>query len=273
MDALPAGKPSQQLNASFSAYDYNPGKLNGARSFLMDDYHAGRTTKSYSGASLLPSQHVNKPPSESTWAMLHCQKSEPQFQATQGFAETKFHAGFMRRQQESILQDAARKRSEQYQQERAARAMEQRRERLGQLRSFAYNGYNIITGEDFDPSRNRALPKERRHVLDNAAARETTTGADTAGGRLRDSTSRFFCTPDLMPHREARQQLLESNGLVATQRTSTVIGVGPNPSQEILSVGAREALSDSLYGKQRRREVTEAQAKRAADVSMVAALK
>ena len=30
------------------------------------------------------------------------------------------------------------------------------------------------------------------------------------GGRLRDSTSRFFCTPEVLPHRPARQHLLET---------------------------------------------------------------
>lgn len=93
---------------------------------------------------------------------------------------------------------------------------------------------------------------ERRHTVDHREARASAMYADTPGGRLRDSTSRFFCTPDVLPHRPARQQLLETDGLTVTKRTSTVIGVGSNPSQEIFSIGAREVLADSIFGVQRR---------------------
>lgn len=99
-------------------------------------------------------------------------------------------------------------------------------------------------------------------------------GADAPGGRLRDSTSRFFCTAEQMPHRAARQHLLDTDGLTATKRTSTSIGVGPNPSHEIHSIGAREALSESLYGSTRRAAAERARtAERARDVAAVAALK
>ena len=56
-----------------------------------------------------------------------------------------------------------------------------------------------------------------------------------------------------------------------TKRTSTVIGVGTNPSQEIYSIGAREVLSDSIYGIKRRAAGMEAAAQ-SADVAAVRAL-
>ena len=130
--------------------------------------------------------------------------------------------------------------------------MVQRRQRLGQLESFAYNGYDVITGHDIDPRRNKAPHKERRHVVDHVEARSRMVGADTSGGRLRDSTSRFFCTPEQLPHRQGRKAHLDNDGLTVTTRTSTMIGLGPNPSQEIHSTGAREAMGDSLYGLKRR---------------------
>ena len=48
----------------------------------------------------------------------------------------------------------------------------------------------------------RSRRPEARHVRDHAQVRESGMFADSAGGRLRDSTSRFFCTPQQMPHRE-----------------------------------------------------------------------
>ena len=74
-----------------------------------------------------------------------------------------------------------------------------------------------------------------------------------------------------MPHRAARQATLEGDGLVTTQRTSTVIGVGINPSQEIKSIGARENFTESVYAIRRRNAAAE-RAKEA-DVAMVAGLR
>ena len=109
---------------------------------------------------------------------------------------------------------------------------------------------------------------------DAAEARATSMYADGAGGRLRDSTARFFCTPDQMPHRAARQHTIVTDGLTQTKRTSTVIGVGSNPSQEIFSIGAREVLSDSLYGQQRRSlaKAAASASETSADVALVKAL-
>ena len=120
--------------------------------------------------------------------------------------------------------------------------------------------YNLLTSEGMDPSMDRAHG-ERRHVVDHAAGRAGSLCADAPGGRLRDSTSRFFCPPETLPHRPSRQRLLETDGLTQTKRTSTVIGVGANPSQEIYSIGAREVLGDSIYGLARRRAAKEAAAK------------
>ena len=127
--------------------------------------------------------------------------------------------------------------------------------------------YNVLTSEGMDATMDRAHG-ERRHIVDHREARGAAMHADTPGGRLRDSTSRFFCTPDQLPHRPGRQRMLETDGLTSTKRTSTVIGVGANPSQEIYSIGAREVLADSVYGLQRRRAAKEA----AADAEAVRAL-
>ena len=130
--------------------------------------------------------------------------------------------------------------------------------------------YNVLTGEGMDPSMDRGHG-ERRHTVDHREARGAAMHADTPGGRLRDSTSRFFCTPEQLPHRPARQRLLETDGLTQTKRTSTVIGVGANPSQEIFSIGAREVLADSIYGIGRRKAAKDAAT--AADMASVRALK
>ena len=130
--------------------------------------------------------------------------------------------------------------------------------------------YNVLTSEGMDPSMDRAHG-ERRHIIDARESRASGMYADAPGGRLRDSTSRFFCTPDQLPHKPSRQRMLETDGLTVTKRTSTVIGVGANPSQEIYSIGAREVLADSIYGINRRRAAKEAAAT-AADVAQVRAL-
>ena len=76
--------------------------------------------------------------------------------------------------------------------------------------------------------------------------------ADGAGGRLRDSTSRFFCTQEQLPRNQARSDFIENDGLLHTKRTSTVIGIGANPAQEIYSIGARENFTESQYAITRR---------------------
>lgn len=134
----------------------------------------------------------------------------------------------------------------------AMQATALRRKQLEGWQSFSYNGFNIITGEDFDPGKNKAHHTERRHVVENVASRYSLVGGDTNAGRLRDSTSRFFSTSEQLPHRPARAENISNDGLRVTTRTSTMIGLGPNRPQEIRSVGVREALSDSLYGLKRR---------------------
>ena len=129
---------------------------------------------------------------------------------------------------------------------------------------------DVITSKGMDRSM-EFHENERRHIVDHGE-RNAGMYADAPGGRLRDSTSRFFCVPEQLPHRPQRQLTLETDGLTVTKRTSTVIGVGANPSQEIFSIGAREVLSDSIYGIKRRaagREAREA----AEDAAQVRALR
>lgn len=296
-DGMAAGKATKNVNASFSAFDYAPSKLDKSRTFMMDDYvNSGRVAR----------KHVEGARRDTTWDVLQYQTDVTPFQPAQGFSETKFHSGFMRRQASAMpyLQQRVRRpltaahrltgpppaahrpprwrcpppqprvdpwRARGAPPPRARPAVtprttaaplrprlqdEQRRRELEQdplpRRKVAPGPtYNVLTSAGMDPSMD-AAHGERRHVRDHRPTREAGMYADAPGGRLRDSTSRFFCTPDQLPHRPARQQLLETDGLTVTKRTSTVIGVGPNPSAEIRSVGAREALGDSLFGVQRR---------------------
>lgn len=83
-----AGKSTNLLNASFSAFDYAPSKLDHGRSFLMDDYlQTGRIARKR-----------EEPTRDRCWDVLHYQKDVAPFEPRQGFSETKFHSGFMRRQ-------------------------------------------------------------------------------------------------------------------------------------------------------------------------------
>ena len=73
----------------------------------------------------------------------------------------------------------------------------------GEIVIFVFSIY-IITGEDFDPSKDRGRRPEARHVLpgnelDHTERRDVGMHADAAGGRLRDWTARVFCTPQQMP--------------------------------------------------------------------------
>ena len=223
-----AGKATNRLNASFSAFDYAPAKLDHGRSFLMDDYlQSGRVARRRDEAER-----------DRCWDVLQYQKDVEPFKPRQGFSETKFHNGFMRRQGSQMPYLVERE--------------EQRnRDPAPQAPPPPRVSYNVLTSEGMNPSMDRGHG-ERRHVVDHRELRQASMHADTPGGRLRDSTSRFFCTADQLPHRPTRQHLLETDGLTQTKRTSTVIGVGTNPSQEIFSIGAREVLADSIYGITRR---------------------
>lgn len=255
----PAGKATTTLNSSFSALDYHTAKLESGRSFLMDDYlQSGRVTRR---ANVGEMQHLNH---DNARELLQYQTDTTLWQPKQGFSETKFHRGFMRRQGSSM----------QYLQERVHEGIPYLQEQKGEppvvksgRRAPAPDGpRDVITGMGVTKNLHHG---ERRHTEDHHE-RYQAMHADAPGGRLRDSTARFFCTPDQLPHRPARKELLASDGLFVTKRTSTVIGVGINPSQEIFSVGAREALNDSLYGLQRRAQFSKASG--AADAALVRAL-
>jgi len=251
---VPAGKPTQAVNTSFSAFDYLPSKIDrmdrrGGRGFLMDDYlYSGRVARRNDPEQ--PLQHLT---SDTCKELIQYQKDATPWQVKQGLTETTFHTGFTRRQASSIPSAVLRS-SEQVL-------------RPGRRMMAVPPHHDVITGEGIN--RNVAHG-ERRHVQDHYAERSAGMYADAPGGRLRDSTARFFCTPEQLPHRPERQHTLETDGLVETKRTSTVIGVGINPSQEIFSVGAREALNDSLYGLQRRAAAKTRET--AADAALVHAL-
>ena len=101
-----AGRATSQVNTAFSAFDYPPGKLDGARSFLMDDYlQSGRMARAHEVPRNNKSDHC--------WDVMYYQQNIKPFEPRQGFSETKFHAGFMRRQasQMPYLQQRVRRES------------------------------------------------------------------------------------------------------------------------------------------------------------------
>ena len=102
---------------------------------------------------------------------LQYQKEVAPWQPKQGFSETRFHNGFQRRQQPDIRQDEGRLAHVAAREKRADDFLPKRREHLTHLEGFAYNGYNIITGEDLDPARTaRAAPRRA------TSATRTTSG-------------------------------------------------------------------------------------------------
>mgnify|MGYP007045558944 CR=1 FL=1 len=145
------------------------------------------------------------------------------------------------------------------------------RRQVRRVGDAARDAGDVGRGYDYKDASTPYTSAQLRHRYACSTPAPNEAGADTAGGRLRDSTARFFCTPDQLPHRPARTQLLDTDGLVVTKRTSTVIGVGINPSQEIKSIGARENFTESVYAIRRRNAAAE-RAKEA-DVAMVAGLR
>jgi len=215
----------------------------------MDDYlQSGRVARRNDPVE--PLQHLT---GDACKGLIQYQTDTTPWQPKQGLTETTFHTGFTRRQASSIPSAVL-------------RSSEQTL-RPGRRMAAELPRHNVITGDGI--TKNLAHG-ERRHVQDHEVERSAGLYGDAPGGRLRDSTARFFCTPDQLPHRPERQRLLQTDGLVETKRTSTVIGVGSNPSQEIFSVGAREALNDSLYGLQRRQRAKDREA--AADAALVQSL-
>lgn len=171
------------------------------------------------------------------WGLLQYQQ-EPEFQPTQGLQYTKFRSGFMRRQGPEIDAEADRKLFEANREQRLIAPASQRHERLMATQTFAYNGYNVVTADEV-PGRHGA-PYEWRPGKRRIQDCRHPTGADAPVSRLRDSTARFHCTPEDLPTSGLRRFTLVNDGLTATKRTSTVIGIGPNRPMEIPSVGVRE---------------------------------
>lgn len=145
--------------------------------------------------------------------------------------------------------------------------------RLGHWQSLSYNLFN---GEEISggptPRRLQApLLQDKRHVFPEVAGYPIGAGNDGTASRLRDSTSRFHCTLEILRTSEARQRNLANDGLV-THRKSTVIGFG-NTGPRLSSIGVRENFTESHYAQTRRAQFSEkAAAPNAADVAMVKAL-
>jgi hypothetical protein len=93
-----AGIRTECLARSQTALDYASARLEGGRTFLMDDYDAiGRTSRRPA------------PTADSVASLLGYQAAPEPFSQGGGLATTKFGAGFTRRQQRDIRQDGARR--------------------------------------------------------------------------------------------------------------------------------------------------------------------
>ena len=124
-----AGKATRALNASFSACEYKPARLEPGRTFLLDDYE-GRQCRAHR-----ENLHLT---GDACFQAMAYEKNITQFAPVQESA--KFHAGFYRRQQSTIRQDAERKEREAMKEERNEAITKIRGERQHAATSFAYNG-------------------------------------------------------------------------------------------------------------------------------------
>ena len=124
-----AGKATRALNASFSACEYKPARLEPGRTFLLDDYE-GRQCRAHR-----ENLHLT---GDACFQAMAYEKNITQFAPVQESA--KFHAGFYRRQQSTIRQDAERKGREAMKEERNEAITKIRGERQHAATSFAYNG-------------------------------------------------------------------------------------------------------------------------------------
>lgn len=124
-----AGKATRALNASFSACEYKPARLEPGRTFLLDDYE-GRQCRAHR-----ENLHLT---GDACFQAMAYEKNITQFAPVQESA--KFHAGFYRRQQSTIRQDAERKEREAMKEDRNEAITKIRGERQHAATSFAYNG-------------------------------------------------------------------------------------------------------------------------------------
>ena len=124
-----AGKATRALNAAFSACEYKPARLESGRTFLLDDYE-GRQCRAHR-----ENLHLT---GDACFQAMAYEKNITQFAPVQESA--KFHAGFYRRQQSTIRQDAERKEREAMKEERHEAITKIRGERMNAATSFAYNG-------------------------------------------------------------------------------------------------------------------------------------
>jgi len=159
---------------------------------------------------------------------------------------------------------------------RLVKPAEMRSTRLGHQESFGRSGYNLITGQEVSggPTPRKLqtpLLTDKRHVFPEVAGYPVGAGSESATGRLRDSTSRFYCTPEMLTVTEARQRNLINDGLVTTVRKSTILGYGDTGAR-IPSVGVRENFNDSHYSQARHARFEKAAASKATDVALVKAL-
>jgi len=251
-----AGKGTSLLNSSFSGFDYMPSKMEKGRSFLMDDYTTDTTRSARRPATL----------TDGVGALLQYQPSEERWRPEQGTHQTKFHQGFKRREQQHIAQDAPRKQFDEERSQRLLGPAALRYDRLNTMRTFKYNGYDVITGSEVGDG--YTWRSGKRHIDDSRHP----TGGDAPVGRLRDSSARFFCSPDELPVTALRRNHLVNDGLTTTQRTSTIIGIGPNRAQEMPSIGVTENFTGSHYA-QSRRQAAASQRAKAEDVALVQALR
>jgi len=200
-----------------------------------------------------------------TWDFLKHGNSQME-KIEQGSRTTKFHKGFSRRR--NIGQDQERIIHCKKKEESAANFAPRRCDKLISL-DTGYNGFNIITG-DHDPTKERNIRPQRRHVNDNQSRELKNEGAIA----LRDSSSRFFGpAPDSKNPVKYQNRLgqINTEGL-RFNKMSSVLGIG---RAEMPSYGVHDAFSASLYGAKEVKtpNLRLQQQQRAADIAAVRELK
>ena len=169
-----------------------------------------------------------------------------QEQILRGVHTSKFKKGFQRRQYSDIMQDSLRKEREYIKEQKAAAHLERRRERLTDLTTTRYNGFNPITGQVTAAFKKKDI---YNWLLDGQPSKVQVGEGPSAELQrighiqLRDSLSRFYLPHYSGPNHDKRQQQMVTEGLRKSKSTS-ILGVG---NSDLHSFGVEDQFSKATY--------------------------